>query len=76
MGGSAEAASGAQLNAGRGATYGGPGVGCREFFESFQSGDNPQATALRVWLVLREPPLANEIFLDTDPDAGLRPGER
>lgn len=45
-------------------------------FLSHSSRDNPQATALRVWLVLQDPPLANEIFLDTDPDAGLRPGER
>ena len=43
-------------------------------FVSHSSKDNRQAQALRVWLVAQDPPLANEIFLDTDPDTGLKPG--
>src|SRR6185312_8111747 len=45
-------------------------------FLSHSSRDNRQAMALRAWLIKQDPPLANEIFLDTDPDTGLRPGER
>ena len=45
-------------------------------FVSHASLDNRQAVALRTWLVAQDPPLANEVFLDTDPDTGLRPGER
>jgi WD40 repeat protein len=43
-------------------------------FISHSSEDNRQAEALREWLVAQDPPLANEIFLDTDPHAGLRLG--
>ena len=32
--------------------------------------------ALREWLVAQDPPLASEIFLDTDPGRGLRLGEK
>lgn len=45
-------------------------------FLSHSSLDSRQALALKQWLVGQEPPLANEIFLDIDPTAGLRPGER
>jgi len=38
------------------------------------SKDNRQAVALRAWLVAQDPPLANEIFLDTDPGTNLKPG--
>ena len=41
---------------------------------SHSSKDNRQAEALRAWLVAQDPPLANEIFLDTDTDTGLKPG--
>ncbi len=34
------------------------------------------AIALQKWLSIQEPQLANEIFLDADPMAGLRPGVR
>ena len=34
------------------------------------------AVALKRWLALQDPPLANEIFLDVDPDTGLRAGSR
>ncbi|OCB62320.1 hypothetical protein A5677_11800 [Mycobacterium malmoense] len=43
-------------------------------FISHSSKDNRQAEALRAWLVAQDPPLANEIFLDTDTNAGLKPG--
>ena len=43
-------------------------------FVSHSSKDNRQAQALRAWLVAQDPPLANEIFLDTDTDTGLQPG--
>ena len=43
-------------------------------FVSHSSKDNRQAQALRAWLVAQDPPLANEIFLDTDTDTGLKPG--
>jgi WD40 repeat protein len=43
-------------------------------FLSHSSKDNRQAQALRNWLVSREPQLTNEIFLDTDPVTGLKPG--
>jgi WD40 repeat protein len=45
-------------------------------FVSHSSKDNRQAAALRAWLVAQDPPLANEIFLDTDTDTGLQPGAR
>ena len=45
-------------------------------FISHSGRDNRQATALRAWLVTQDPPLANEIFLDNDPDMGMMPGER
>jgi hypothetical protein len=43
-------------------------------FVSHSSKDNRQAEALRGWLVAQDPPLANEIFLDTDADTGLKLG--
>jgi hypothetical protein len=43
-------------------------------FVGHSSKHKRQAQALRAWLVAQDPPLANEIFLDTDPDAGLKPG--
>jgi hypothetical protein len=39
-------------------------------FVNHSSKDNRQAEAFRAWLVAQDPPLANEIFLDTD----LKPG--
>jgi WD40 repeat protein len=45
-------------------------------FLSHSSLDSREALALKRWLVDQEPPLATEIFLDIDPDVGLRPGER
>lgn len=35
-----------------------------------------EAVALKQWLVEQTPPLANEIFLDIDPESGLRAGTR
>jgi WD40 repeat protein len=35
-----------------------------------------EAIALKQWLVGQDPPLANEIFLDVDPGAGLQAGTR
>jgi WD40 repeat protein len=43
-------------------------------FVSHSSKDNRQAVALQAWLIAQDPPLANEIFLDTDPHTGLKPG--
>jgi WD40 repeat protein len=45
-------------------------------FLSHSSRDNRQAIALRQWLIEQDPRLANEIFLDLDPDTGIRPGMR
>ena len=45
-------------------------------FVSHSSKDNRQAEALRGWLIAQDPPLANEIFLDTDTDTGLKPGAK
>ncbi|WNG94321.1 TIR domain-containing protein [Mycobacterium sp. ITM-2016-00318] len=45
-------------------------------FLSHSSLDSREALALKRWLVEQEPPLATDIFLDIDPDVGLRPGER
>jgi WD40 repeat protein len=45
-------------------------------FLSHSSLDAREALALKRWLVDQEPPLATEIFLDIDPEVGLRPGER
>ncbi len=45
-------------------------------FLSHSSLDEREALALKRWLVEQEPPLATEIFLDIDPEVGLRPGER
>ena len=36
--------------------------------------DKRQAVALQTWLEKQDPPLANEIFIDTDADTGLKPG--
>ena len=45
-------------------------------FLSHASADNRAAMALKRWLAEQNPQLANEIFLDLDPDAGIRTGER
>ena len=45
-------------------------------FLSHSSLDAREALALKRWLVDQEPALATEIFLDIDPEVGLRPGER
>ena len=45
-------------------------------FLSHSSRDNRQAIALRQWLIEQDPRLANEIFLDLDPKAGIRSGVR
>ncbi|HEX3545780.1 MAG TPA: TIR domain-containing protein [Mycobacterium sp.] len=45
-------------------------------FLSHSSRDNRQAIALRQWLIEQDPRLANEIFLDLDPDTGIRSGMR
>ncbi|KHO28341.1 hypothetical protein QQ44_02125 [Mycolicibacterium setense] len=45
-------------------------------FLSHSSLDLRQAMALKQWLVNQEPALANEIFVDVDPEVGLQPGQR
>lgn len=45
-------------------------------FLSHSSRDNRQAIALKAWLVVQDPSLADEIFLDLDPDTGIAPGVR
>ena len=45
-------------------------------FLSHSSRDTRQAVALKQWLVAQTPPLANEIFLDVDPESGLQTGTR
>ncbi|MCX2933722.1 TIR domain-containing protein [Mycobacterium sp. CVI_P3] len=45
-------------------------------FVSHSSRNTREAVALKRWLVEQDPPLANEIFLDVDPDTGLRTGTR
>ena len=45
-------------------------------FLSHSSRDSRQAIAVKAWLVVQEPGLAEEIFLDLDPHTGIRPGER
>ena len=45
-------------------------------FLSHSSTDDREAIALRQWLAQQNPRLANEIFLDLDPDVGIRTGER
>ncbi len=45
-------------------------------FMSHSSRDMRDAVALKQWLVGQDPPLANEIFLDVDPESGLRTGTR
>jgi WD40 repeat protein len=45
-------------------------------FLSHSSLDMRQAVALKTWLAEQNPPLANEIFLDVDPESGLRAGTR
>jgi WD40 repeat protein len=45
-------------------------------FLSHSSRDNRQAIALRKWLIEQDPPLAEEIFLDLDAEAGIRSGVR
>lgn len=44
------------------------------FFISHAGEDYRQARALRLWLIEQEPPLANEIFLDADREAGIQMG--
>lgn len=44
-------------------------------FLSHSSQDWREAVALKQWLGSQQPELANEIFLDIDPQTGLRPGE-
>ena len=43
-------------------------------FLSHSSRDNRQAVALKQWLAEQRPELANEIFLDIDPESGLQAG--
>jgi hypothetical protein len=43
-------------------------------FLSHSSRDNRAALALRAWLTDQRPELANEVFLDIDPDTGLHVG--
>ena len=45
-------------------------------FLSHSSRDRREALALKRWLVEQDPVLANEIFLDLDPDTGQQPGLR
>ena len=45
-------------------------------FFSHSSRDNRQAVALKKWLAEQRPELANEIFLDIDPESGLQVGAR
>jgi hypothetical protein len=45
-------------------------------FLSHSSTNNREAIALRQWLGAQNPRLANEIFLDLNPDVGIRTGER
>jgi hypothetical protein len=45
-------------------------------FLSHSSTDDREAIALRRWLGAQNPRLANEIFLDLDPNVGIRTGER
>ena len=45
-------------------------------FLSHSSRDNRQAVALKQWLVEQRPELADEIFLDIDPESGLQLGAR
>lgn len=45
-------------------------------FLSHSSKDKREAIALKSWLAEQNPPLANEIFLDVDPESGLRAGTR
>ena len=42
---------------------------------SHSSRDERKAVALKMWLTEQRPELANEIFLDIDPETGLRLGE-
>jgi WD40 repeat protein len=45
-------------------------------FLSHSSADSRQAVALKQWLSQQRPELANEIFLDIDPQTGLRLGQQ
>jgi WD40 repeat protein len=45
-------------------------------FLSHSSVDTREAVALKHWLAEQDPPLANEIFLDVDPESGLQTGTR
>ena len=45
-------------------------------FLSHSSADNRAALALKKWLAEQRPELANEIFLDVDPQTGLRLGRQ
>jgi WD40 repeat protein len=46
------------------------------FFLSHSSVDSREAIALKRWLVEQNPPLDNDIFLDLDTRAGIRPGTK
>jgi hypothetical protein len=52
------------------------GLGMPRIFLSHSSSDNCQAVALKQWLAEQRPELANEIFLDIDPESGLQVGAR
>ena len=45
-------------------------------FLSHAAADAHQAVALKRWLAERRPELADAIFLDLDPETGVRPGQR
>jgi hypothetical protein len=45
-------------------------------FLSHSSRDNRAAVALKRWLAEQRPELANEIFLDIDPESAMQPGAR
>ena len=52
------------------------GDGMSRVFLSHSSRDSRQAVAVKRWLIEHEPGLAEEIFLDLDPQTGIRPGQR
>ena len=45
-------------------------------FISHSGIEDAEARALKKWLVDQDPPLANEIFLDSDPQHGIRAGRK
>ena len=54
------------------------GRGCvvARVFLSHSSWDSREAIAVKAWLIEQEPGLADAIYLDVDPDSGIRPGVR